>query len=269
VLLVDATRRFSEISVARGAAIWLVVVAVVVSLVPYGAAVAALVDRELGAREAFARATTRLPRVLLWTGLGWFAVAGLAAFGAFAVTSAAQRFETGSVLRVQASVVLALLAAVPVAALSIAIDAARAHALMRADRVLGDLAVAWRVVRRRGLRLLAMYAAITVLGVGVAAGAAVVGLAAFRGEPASAVVIAVQLLAAAVLFAMRVVFVRSVALHVRAMAGEGEADAGGASASVDGADGPPGAAPGGGEAGRSLDRALETEEVLRPSGAVE
>ncbi|HTJ84329.1 MAG TPA: hypothetical protein VL400_21565, partial [Polyangiaceae bacterium] len=106
-------------------------------------------------------------------------------------------------------------------------------------------------------------------GVGVAAGAAVVGLAAFRGEPASAVVIAVQLLAAAVLFAMRVVFVRSVALHVRAMAGEGEADAGGASASVDGADGPPGAAPGGGEAGRSLDRALETEEVLRPSGAVE
>jgi len=298
VMLVDATKRFSELGLGRGAAAWLVALGVALALIPYGAAIAAFAERGFTFGEALARGASKWPRLLLLTGGAWLAVVmlgGACAWVAAAVARGIDAGTAGSVERVGVGAVLYLLATLPIAMLSILVDGARAHAVIGDGGAARDVVMAARLLRRRGLRLFGWYAASVLLSVALAVGAVAAGLWAFSGHGDYFGAAMLQILAALGIFALRATFVRAVALDVRALVDEPpprrpsdptesprpSARAGAAPEDApvaplgathsEARPAPPDAAGAPSEDGgaSSQDPARQSEEALRPSGPVE
>ena len=210
VVLVEAVRRLPEVGVAGGGMSWLVVLAVVASLVPWGATAIVLAEREVGAGAALSRAVARMPRLLLATGTGWILIGVLLLLGGLATRQLGHAFEEGTQRRVLATATIGFFAALPAVVAGIFVDAMRARAVTSSGAVYDDLGVALRVLRASGLRLLARYALGGVLGVVVVLAASALGAAAVVGSASLALALAVQLAAALALFGVRVWLLASV-----------------------------------------------------------
>jgi hypothetical protein len=209
-VLVEVVRRLPEVGAATGAMGWLVALALVVSLVPWGATAIVLADPDAEATSALSRAVTRMPRLLLATGTGWILILVLLGLGGLAARQLGEAFDAGTEGRVLATAATGIFAALPAVVAGIFVDAMRAQGAVSSGAVYDDLGLALRVLRSSGLRLLARYYAAAVVAVAITLFAGFLGAAAVLRGGSFGVAIGAQVVAALALFGLRVWLLASV-----------------------------------------------------------